>query len=105
MVPPARTQLGCAWFFDAADYLEINFVGTDATRTGLKSVRVTGDFTIKGCTHIEHLVEAPKTGVQRMMEPARRKRRASRGSRVMTVQLAFSNIRIASASLPTASLC
>jgi len=105
VVPPARPQLGCARFFDAADYIGINFAGTGATRTGPKSGRVTGDLTIKVGTHIEHLAEVPKTGVQRMVEPARGKRRASRRSRNMAVQLAFSNIRIASASLPTASLC
>lgn len=38
-------------FFDTADYPEITFVSTGATRTGPKSVRVTGDITIKGITH------------------------------------------------------
>ncbi len=38
-------------FFDTAEYPEITFVSTGATQTGPKSVRVTGNLTIKGITH------------------------------------------------------
>ena len=38
-------------FFDTASYPEITFVSTGTTQTGLNSVRVTGDLTIKGITH------------------------------------------------------
>ncbi len=37
-------------FFDTAEYPEITFVSNGATQTGPKSVRVTGDLTIKGIT-------------------------------------------------------
>ncbi len=36
--------------FDAANYPEITFVSTGAVKTGPKTVRVTGDLTIKGIT-------------------------------------------------------
>ncbi len=38
-------------FFDTAEDPEITFVSTGTTQTGPKSVRVTGDLTIKGITH------------------------------------------------------
>lgn len=37
-------------FFDAVKYPEITFASTNTTQTGPKSVRVTGDLTIKGIT-------------------------------------------------------